>query len=321
MIDFDKNFKFKYFALSFWRYYTSPLFLRKRQDVVEGYLAKHPDEADYIAQRVDYYNRLTGTAELGEKAIALSDFKLPKKVKGQYANRTYFFDTFEYTRYFEPDRRIVTCFGDVTYVPDVPSIVKSRPIGAGNANSVLLNLNKNRHFTFVSDHKAFAEKRDTLIGRSYVRLPKRRRFLEMYYGHPMCDLGQVNTNYVTNPQWVKPKITIAKHLDHKFILCLEGNDVATNLKWVMSSNSLPVMPAPTCETWFMEGTLRPDVNYVAIREDYADLEERLAWYIGHPSEAERMIERNHQFVAQFQNHEREAVISLLVLEKYFRSTT
>ena len=39
---------------------------------------------------------------------------------------------------------------------------------------------------------------------------------------------------------------------HKFILCIEGNDVASNLKWVMSSNSVAVMPKPKFESWFME---------------------------------------------------------------------
>ena len=47
------------------------------------------------------------------------------------------------------------------------------------------------------------------------------------------------------------------NLNYKFILAIEGYDVATNLKWIMSSNSLAVMPRPTYATWFMEGTLIP----------------------------------------------------------------
>ena len=41
------------------------------------------------------------------------------------------------------------------------------------------------------------------------------------------------------------KVSIDYHLKHKFILCIEGNDVASNLKWVMSSNSVAVMPKPS----------------------------------------------------------------------------
>ena len=50
-------------------------------------------------------------------------------------------------------------------------------------------------------------------------------------------------------------MTINEQLHYKFILCSEGNDVASNLKWVMSSNSIAVMPKPKFETWFMEGIL------------------------------------------------------------------
>ena len=48
---------------------------------------------------------------------------------------------------------------------------------------------------------------------------------------------------------------ISKQLCYKFIFCIEGADTATNIKWVMSSNSLCVMPKPKYETWFMEGKI------------------------------------------------------------------
>lgn len=320
MIDFDKNFKAKYYITSMLRYYLDPLRRTRREDIVGRFKKARPEEMEYVMQRVDYYNRLTSDSDLGDAAVLLRDFRLPKKVKGQYANRTYFFDTFEYTRFFEPELRMATFFGDTTTAPAVPSIMKSRPIGGDNANCVVLNLDKIRHFNFVKDSKPFAEKKDMMIGRSYVRLPKRRLFMEKWFGHRLCDLGQVNTNCVTDPEWVKPKITIRKHLDYKFILCLEGNDVATNLKWVMSSNSLPVMPRPQYETWFMEGTLQPDYHYVSIADDYSDVEERLEHYMSHPDEAELIIRHNHDYVSQFQDKEREDVIALLVLEKYFEHT-
>lgn len=71
------------------------------------------------------------------------------------------------------------------------------------------------------------------------------------------------------------KKTIREHLDYKFIIALEGNDVASNLKWVMSSNSLAVMTRPTCETWFMEGQLIPDYHYVEVKEDFLTLRTNL----------------------------------------------
>ena len=66
-------------------------------------------------------------------------------------------------------------------------------------------------------------------------------------------VGQVNKPE-TGGAFLRPKLSILEQLEYKFVLCLEGNDVATNLKWVMSSNSLAVMPKPRYETWFMEGS-------------------------------------------------------------------
>jgi hypothetical protein len=115
-------------------------------------------------------------------------------------------------------------------------------------------------------------------------------------------------------------MTVDEHLDYKFILCLEGNDVASNLKWVMSSNSLSVMPKPKYETWFMEGTLIPNFHYVLIKDDYSDLEERLVYYSEHTDEALKIIENAHQYISQFKNKKQEDLISLLVIKKYFVNT-
>ena len=121
---------------------------------------------------------------------------------------------------------------------------------------------------------------------------------------------------IVNDHWIKAKLTFEEHLKNKFVLCLEGNDVATNLKWVMSSNSLPVMPVPKFETWFMEGKLIADTHFVCIQDDYADLEEKLNYYIKNTDKALKILQHAHQYVDQFRSKKREDLISLLVLEKY-----
>lgn len=269
-------------------------------------------DLDYIKQRVNHYNKLTGTQPLSGNAISngeLSKLERPKD---------YYFDTQEYLRYFSQSLRIRYVWGDVVHVPEEPAIVKSRPIIPDNANAVILKLNKARHFNFISDPNDFQQKKDLLIGRGTVTQPHRVRFYELYFGHPLCNLGQINPQ--PNPQWLKPRTTIAEHLRYKFILTLEGNDVATNLKWVMSSNSIAVMPAPKFETWFMESRLIPDHHYIHIKDDYSDLEEKLQYYIANTREALRIIHNAHEYISQFRNREREDLISLLCLEKYFYRT-
>jgi len=267
----------------------------------------------YIQKRVNYYNKLTNYNQPLQSLSKLSEFKIPKKI------RAYYFDSYEYTRFFSKNLRAAFLPGDITYVPDFPTILKSRPIGRHNANSVLLNLDKIRHFIYVTDKKPFLSKKDMLVGRGAVTQPNRKRFLEMYFNHPLCNIGQVNKDNLKDKYLVE-KMTIDEQLDYKFILSLEGNDVATNLKWIMSSNSLAVMPRPKYETWFMEGTLIPDFHYVVIKDDYSDLEDRLNYYIQHTDQAIEIVKNANEYVRQFRNKKREDVISLLVLDKYFRET-
>lgn len=270
---------------------------------------------EYIKHRVNYYNKMSESMTLSGKAKPLSELKLKKY------HKTYYFDSQEFCRYFHPDLRIKFKFGDITKIPKIPAIVKSRPITTQQDSAILFKLNKVRHFTFTKDNIPFENKKDKLIGRNHVKKKQthRIRFYEMYFNHPLCNLGQINKS-ATHPEWVKKKISIEKHLKYKFILCIEGVDVASNLKWVMSSNSIAVMPKPKYETWFMENTLKPNYHYIEIKADYSDLEEKLNYYINNPSACLKIIKNANLYVEQFKNLKRERLISLLVLEKYFVQT-
>jgi spore maturation protein CgeB len=70
----------------------------------------------------------------------------------------------------------------------------------------------------------------------------------------------------------------------------------------------------------MEGKLIPNYHYVKVKEDFSDLEERLQYYIDHPDEAEAIIQHAHEYIDQFRDKEREKLISLLVLKRYFEIT-
>lgn len=302
-----KNNKFGYYFLNYIRRIIPSLLFQNR---LKSKLS-HVDDfsKEYIQKRVNYYNKLNYCKSIYSDLELLSEFKLGKK------NKTYFFDCYEYTRFFNSKNRINFSLGDVIHIPELPTIVKSRPIEGNNANSIILNLDKIRHFLFVNDKNKFIDKKDMLVGRSKAPQPHRIRFLQMYFDHPMCNIGQINQGEY--PQFVVNRMTISEHLKYKYILCLEGWDVASNLKWVMSSNSLAIMPKPKYETWFMEGTLIPNYHYVLIKDDYSDLEERLAYYNTHTEEALKIIENAHVYVNQFKNKKQEDLISLLVLKKYF----
>ena len=85
----------------------------------------------------------------------------------------------------------------------------------------------------------------------------------------------------------------------------------------MASNSLCFMPRPRFETWFMEGRLEPWRHYVPLRDDCADIEEKMDYYATHTDEALEIIANAQRHVAQFKDRQRERLVSLLVARKYF----
>jgi hypothetical protein len=115
-------------------------------------------------------------------------------------------------------------------------------------------------------------------------------------------------------------MSIAEQLEYKFVLSLEGNDVASNLKWILSSNSLCFMPRPRVETWFMEGQLVAGRHYVLLRDDFADVEQKVLHYSRHPDEARRILRNAQAHAARFADREAEDLVALLVLRKYFEES-
>ena len=313
-----KSAKPLYFVRNFVRYWTPRPLLQRRLKGLLAEVEARPDR-DYILQRVDYYNRLPQLVETPAALRPLAEHRFGT------IQSAYFFDSYEFTRFFDDRLRWAIEPGDVTEVPSVPSILKSRPVEGDLANAVVLNLDKHRHFLFLRDEIPFRDKTDRAIFRANINYPHpnhvvRLRFVEQYYGSAICDVGVSNRAPVVREAWLRPRISEYDHLASKGVMCLEGNDVATNLKWVMSSNSLAVMPRPRYETWFMEGRLVPNYHYVAIKPDYSDLEERLQYYIDHPEEGEAIVRHAHEYIAQFADRHRERLISLLVLQRYFERT-
>ena len=313
----NKNNKTVYYLKNYLRLFISTKYFQKKL-ATELDKIKNLNTENYkqVILRFNYYNQLNKKSVLSSNAQKLSELKLQK------AHKTYYFDLNEYSKYFNQDLKGHFLFGDITKIPKEPGLVKSRPINNKNINSVLLKWNKIRHFTFISkDDLPYTKKKDQLVFRAKVHSsqPQRIKFLEKHYGHPMCNIGKVNSNNL-NRLWMVKRMTYLQQLQYKFILCLEGNDVASNLKWVMSSNSIAVMPKPKYETWFMEGRLIADHHYIEIKDDYSDLESKLRFFIKHPKKAELIIENANEHVNQFKDQKKEDLISVMVLDKYFKNT-
>lgn len=308
-VDLSKNAKFTYYIKNIVGLFIPSSFYQKK---LESYLSPEVDEI--LQKRVDYYNKLTENFTLNQELKSIGDFKKEKK-------KTYFFDLFEHLRYFPKEFKISYLFGDITTIPAKPTIVKSRPIEGENQNSILMKLNKVRHFIFVEDKIDFKDKKDLLVWRGKAHMPHRQAFVRRYHDNPHCDIGETKKNRDPSIAWQKPKMRLVEQLEYKFILSIEGNDVASNLKWVMSSNSLSFMTKPKYETWFMEGMLIPNHHYVLLKDDYSDLEEKVTYFSVHIEEALAIIANAQAYVAQFKDLEQEDRLSLLVLQKYFEKSS
>lgn len=277
-------------------------------------------EEEYIDSRVNLYCQFNDRRDLGPDAETIGSL-----IKGHHGS-TYYYDSREILRWFDPLLRWNHLFGDVRDIPPYPTVVKTRSLGCDNSNSVVLKLDKCRHYVFLRDRKPFEAKADRAIYRGQVgNRENRKLFCSLFADNPRIDAANTLANgsiFAANDSAknTAPRLSLYQHLDYRFIMALEGNDVASNLRWVMSSNSLAVMPRPTCESWFMESRLVPGVHYVEVKDDFSDLESQLDYYSAHPREAEEMARNANRYVDQFRDLRRERYIALLVMMKYFKLT-
>ena len=308
-----KNSKAGYYLKSGFRDFLPDALFRSRleAELERGLRLYDPGEVD---DRVDYYCHPHPTP-LPDGSPAMGS------LRRRDHRSAYYFDSRDIVRWFDPGLRWQFLFGDVRDIPAVPTVVKSRNLTPDNGNAVLLKLNRCIHFVFVRDRMEWEAKKPVVLFRGHIgSRENRRRFCELYAGHPRADVGDTRAVYGPDSPFSKPKLTIAEQLRYRYIMSLEGNDVATNLKWILSSRSLAVMPRPTCETWFMEGRLQPGVHYIEVRPDYADLMEQVAYYDAHPDLCRQMADAANAWCDQFRDARRERYIGLRVMQRYLQLT-
>ena len=108
-----------------------------------------------------------------------------------------------------------------------------------------------------------------------------------------------NCDYLN--QFVKGEKSIKELLKNKFLISLEGNDVATGLKWMLASNSVVFMPIPTMESWVLESQLKPWVHYVPLLFDGSDLLEKVSHGIANPDQMMNIVKNAKSYIKKFLN--------------------
>jgi Glycosyl transferase family 90 len=93
-------------------------------------------------------------------------------------------------------------------------------------------------------------------------------------------------NILNGVELTTPSEPVTALLQYKGIVMLEGNDVASGLKWALLSQSVVLMPVPRHTSWAMEEWLEPWIHYIPLQEDAADVEEKMAWVLEHEHDAQ-----------------------------------
>ncbi|MDH4412110.1 MAG: glycosyl transferase family 90 [Rhizobium sp.] len=297
----------RYYASGIVRHALPRNWFLNRSEAILRDLEASPELAELV-RRANYYSRqLQGMPQPSVRLDAVN--------RGQ---SRYYLDLDEYLRYFPPHLSINYLFGDVTWVPNTPSFVKSRPVDVPNGNSVLLNLDKLRHFKLCTDPTPWADKKPMAVWRGALNNPLRLELLQRHQHSKFADVG--HTGEVREGLRPKGFLDPKEQMGYRYILSIEGFDVATNLKWIMSSGSVCLMPRGRYETWFMEAALVPDKHFVEVRPDFSDLEDKIAKLEDDPQWARDVVANANAYVASFCDRKTERKISLLVLQKYFEAT-
>jgi len=161
----------------------------------------------------------------------------------------------------------------------------------------------------------------------------RCRLAQNYFNSSILDVGLKNfgpfkRQYKIPNHLFKPGMSMEAQLKYKAIIIIEGNDVATGLKWALYSRSVVLMPIPERMSYAMEEWLEPWVHYVPIkmRRDEAglvpDVEEKLQWVLDNDEEARKIAERAtlfiHDLLFDSEYSEKEnTMVKEMIMERYF----
>ena len=282
-------------------------------------------QKEHIQSRVKYYFKKTSNFRVSNKGKKLSELFWNQFFKNK--QNSHFIDFYMLLQFFNKKNKVDFIYSTKDNIdssiakkhPPYPTFVKSRPIGSNNQNSILLKLNQIKLFHFIKDPKKFENKKNQAVWRGDIRNnPHREYFVKNFYKIPLFDIGQ--TSPKQDVEWRKSFMSIKDQLNFKFIFCLEGKCISTNLHWAMSSNSVCVMPKPKYESWFMEGKLKDGVHYIKVKDDFSDAKKKIEFYNNNNDKCLEIIDNANKFVEQFKNCKQERLIQLLILKQYFQFT-
>lgn len=244
-------------------------------------------------------------------------------------------------------RPFLVIVGDNTRSAAIPAFAKSR-LAEPAGFTILLPLNRQWHFGRIGEVAAhdipFAHKEPRLVWRGkttgvFVDRPgtAERGARAHILARAAAERADMDLGYsgLTPPienhadtaltaavrAAVKGELSMAEQLACRYLLALEGHDVASGLKWMLASNSLVLMPRPRIDSWACESLMQPFVHYVPVRPDLADLDDALAWCRANDAACRRIVANAQAFVAPFGDDAAERDLAHAVAERVLARAT
>ena len=232
-------------------------------------------------------------------------------------------------------KRILFRWGDCTINPesdDLFYITKARR--CDSKNGVILKMSVGRHWGAIQlvkkNDMPFENKKNILLWRGATTGQDENRFednrllaVKTMIDNDICDVGFTVICQGQNPdkKLCKNSMNFKQQLEYKYILSLEGNDVASGLKWQLYSNSVVFMRKPRIVSWAMEDKLEPYVHYVPLLDDFSDFKQQIEWANNNQDKCKEISANAKKFIEQFLDNEKEKKIEKLVFEKYLTTIT
>jgi len=104
------------------------------------------------------------------------------------------------------------------------------------------------------------------------------KFAFLYCGGSYVD--SIDKKYV-----VEKRSDLQDYVHYKYLLIIDGVNIASNHQWTFGSGSVPVMITHPDNNWWFKQYLKPMVNYVPIQYDLSDLEEKIQWLVDNDEQA------------------------------------
>lgn len=217
---------------------------------------------------------------------------------------------------------VYALFGDKQLQANLPALVKTRLVS--NGYGVLANLNSSRHWDYdllldiYSNDVSWESKSDTVVWRGATTgyTGERFDFVKKYSDSYDVGFSKIVQSMHKAEEFLKQELSIHQQLNYKFVICLEGNDVATNLKWVLASNSIPIMRKPKFSSWLMEDNLIPFFHYLPLDDDYENLNEILQWAEDNSTWCKRIAENGKLYILNFLDKNNEAALEKKLMASF-----